>query len=340
MKSMFRKILMLLFFPVLLQAQPIEPDKMGEELITFLQQNYSPASTLGYGPARDILYSEIDNIGNDLFGIYTNFKVTLDPNEDPSQSAFQDGQGLNAEHVYPQSKGASDEPQRSDMHNIFPSKVNVNEARGSCEYDEIDDSDTENWYYLDMISNNIPTSGIENYSEKDSEDCKFEPRESVKGDLARAVFYFYTIYQTAADNADPIFFHNQKEILLQWHLDDPVDQKEMDRNDLISDEQGNKNPFIIDETLAQRAYFPTNSVEKISVEKWVSISSNVVQNNLQIFSEKENGNILLFDSIGQLVLEEKLKSEVNIDVGKHPSGTYILQVRSKKMVKVFRIVKR
>ena len=121
-KSMFKKItFLILLFPIILQAQ-IEPGKMGEELITALQNTYTPSNTLGYGPARDILYSEIDNVGNDLFGIYTNFKVTLDPNEDPSVSAFQDGAGINAEHVYPQSKGASSEPQKSDLHNIFPSK--------------------------------------------------------------------------------------------------------------------------------------------------------------------------------------------------------------------------
>ena len=109
---MFKKItFLLLLVPIFIQAQ-IEPGKLGEELIIALQNTYTPVSTLGYGPARDILYSEIDNVGNDLFVIYSNFKVTLDPNEDPSISAYQNGAGINAEHVYPQSKGASSEPQK------------------------------------------------------------------------------------------------------------------------------------------------------------------------------------------------------------------------------------
>jgi endonuclease I len=38
----------------------------------------------------------------------------------------------------------------------------------------------------------------------------FEPRESVKGDLARAVFYFYTIHKSQADDS---YFAEQKQTL-------------------------------------------------------------------------------------------------------------------------------
>ena len=336
---MIQRILLLLIIPFFTQAQTIEPDKMGTELITALQQNYTPNNPLGYGPARDILYSTIDNVGNDLSGVYTGFTVTLDPTQDPSQSAFQNGAGLNAEHVYPQSKGASNEPQRSDLHNIFPCKVNVNESRGSCEYTEIEDSDTDNWYYLGTQMSSTPTADIDEYSEKDEEDCGFEPRESVKGDIARAVFYFYTIYQSVANSVDPNFFHNQKEVLLQWHLDDPVDTKEEERNNGIANEQGNLNPFIVDATLAQRAYFPTTSTSSIEEQDWVSISSTIVQNELTVFSKKENGTILILDIGGKLVLNKSLNSETNLSLGNFTNGSYILQVRTEKSVKVFRIFK-
>ncbi|MFK7770530.1 MAG: endonuclease [Saprospiraceae bacterium] len=337
---MFKKItFLLLLFPMMLQAQ-IEAGKMGEELITALQSTYTPSSTLGYGPARDILYSEIDNVGNDLFGIYTNFKVTLDPTEDPSVSAFQNGAGINAEHVYPQSKGAASEPQKSDLHNIFPSKVSVNESRGSCEFRDIEDSDTEKWFFEATQVSSTPTSNIDAYSEKDEEDCGFEPRESIKGDIARAVFYFYTIYRSAANGADPNFFHNQKEILYQWHLDDPVDAIEEARNNGITDKQGNSNPFILDATLVQRAYFPTSSTENLETENWVSISTNLIENDLTIFSKKENGKVLLYSGVGYLVKESNLENETNLDLGGLTSGIYILQIQSGNLNKVFRIFKK
>jgi len=334
---MIFRFFLLIIFPFSMQAQ-IAPDKIGPELIDFLQQNYSPSGTLGYGPARDILWADIDSEGNDLFGVYTNFKVTLNPSADPTQSAYQNGAGINAEHVYPQSKGAGDEPQRSDMHNIFPSKVNVNEARGSCEFGDVDDADTENWYYLDMISNNIPTSNIDNYSEKDTEDCMFEPRESVKGNIARAVFYFYTIYQSDADAADPNFFHNQKATLLQWHDEDPADQKEMERNDLISDEQGNLNPFITDPTLAQRAFFPLN-IEDLEKADLIKLATNVVRNEIQIFVEKENVNILLYSIDGRLQNSIEGTGELFLDVNNLPAGLYLLQAQSENNLQTFRIIK-
>ena len=45
---------------------------------------------------------------------------------------------------------------------------------------------------------------------------KFEPRESVKGDIASAVFYFYTMYQEEANEADFEFFESMKEVLISW----------------------------------------------------------------------------------------------------------------------------
>lgn len=336
---MLHRILILLLLPFSFQAQTIEPNKMGAELITYLQDNYSPIGTIGYGPARDVLYSEIDNVGLDLFGIYTNFKVTLDPNEDPSVSAFMNGQGLNAEHVYPQSKGAGDEPQRSDMHNIFPSKVNVNEVRAACAYADIEDNDTDTWYYLDMISNNIPSNDINSYSEKDAEDCWFEPREEVKGNIARAMFYFYTIYQNQANAADPNYFDLQKATLLQWHLDDPVDDIEEQRNDLIEGAQGNKNPFIIDETLAERAYFTTSLNNPAIKKDWVRITSNLVETNLQVFSEREKGAVRILDSVGRVLQSDVLRSEMNLNIENLSSGSYLLQVQSEGEIQVIRFMK-
>ena len=334
------RILLFLFLPFFVNAQ-IAPDKLGPELITFIQQNYTPSSTLGYGPARDILYSEIDNVGNDLSGIYTDFTVTLNPNDDPSQSAFQNGAGINAEHVYPQSKGAGDEPQRSDLHHVFPSKVDVNAARGSCPFDDVEDSDTDNWFYLAENLTSIPSSDIDNYSESDEEgNCRFEPRESVKGDIARAMFYFYTIYRSAANGADPNFFELQKMKLFEWHNGDPVDAKERRRDSLINVKQGNHNPFILDATAIQRAYFPTTSVDQIKKEDWVSIAANLVQNEVVISSKKENGNVLLYNLTGQLVLKKNLTQETVLSIYHLPNAPYILQVRSESKTQVFRIFKR
>ncbi len=332
----------------------IEPCQFGQPLIDALQDQFTPDNTLGYDDARDVLYSEIDNEGNDLSCIYTNFTVTLDPGADPSSSAYQGGSGLNAEHVYPQSLGAGSEPAKSDMHNIRPCKANVNSARGICAYGDIEDSDTEVWYYLDMESSSIPSSNIDSYSEKDVEDCEFEVREEVKGDIARTMFYFYSIYQSTANNANANYFNNQKASLLEWHQNDPVDTDELERSTLIAAQQGNENPFVMDSTLARRAFFmadasypegdddcymiPTSNND-LSHKNWIRLTTNFVQNEVELQSEKSKGRVALYNIQGRFIRYAQLDTTTSIPTADLPQGLYILQVRSGNLEKAFTIFK-
>ena len=45
--------------------------------------------------------------------------------------------------------GASEEPQKSDMHHLFPCKDNINSSRGNNPYGENSDQLTDYWFYLD-----------------------------------------------------------------------------------------------------------------------------------------------------------------------------------------------
>ncbi len=241
------------------------------EFLTCLQTNYTPSQTLGYSTARDILYSVVDvnPSTQELKGIYSNYTILMDYATDPDPSIHAFNLGINAEHVFPQSMGAGDEPARSDMFNLHPSRIEVNSARGNCPFNEILDSDTESWFYTNQQYNVIPSSNINLYTEKDQDEsypllfltqqCSIEPQENKKGDIARVVFYFYTIYNSTNVNsytsyANDDFFNYMKSTLLTWHINDPVDQLEMDRNNDIETYQGNSNPFILDNTLAQRMF--------------------------------------------------------------------------------------
>ena len=137
------------------------------------------------------------------------------------------------------------------MHALRPCKDNVNSARNNKPFNEITDAQTITWYWQDSQSSNIPSSNIDEYSE--NHESYFEPREDRKGDIARTMFYFYTMY---SDVADDDFFEVQREILKTWHGQDPIDEDEITRTWQIADYQENKpNPFILDETLVERAYF-------------------------------------------------------------------------------------
>ena len=219
------------------------------ELIDYLNQNYKTNSVLSYGNARDVLYSEVDNNNGVVYGIYTNYSVTLDPQADPSTHLYENG--MDCEHLWPQSMYEGTSPMKSDMHHLRPSKSNVNSSRGNKPFDEINDYNTNTWFWLSYSSSNIPTSNIHEYSESASYD--FAPREDVKGDIARSMFYFYTMYTNVADID---FFNEQKDVLLQWHLLDPISQNEITRTWAIANYQNDiPNPFILDETLINRCYF-------------------------------------------------------------------------------------
>jgi len=241
-------IYLLLFFVPLLSQEEIAPGLHGDELMDYIQNHYTTSHVESYDSARDILYGEIENINGFVHCIYTDFSVELN-GSDPSTHLYENG--INCEHLWPQSLGSGNNPMKSDMHHLRPCKDNVNSTRGNKAYNDINDYLTDTWFWLEYESNSIPTNNIDEYSENSTNN--FEPREEIKGDISRAMFYFYTIYQ---DVADDVFFDLQKEILYQWHNEDPPNNLEINRTWNIATYQNNiPNPFIIDSSLIYRTYF-------------------------------------------------------------------------------------
>ena len=155
-------------------------------------------------------------------------------------STFLYENGINCEHVWPQSLYEGGEPTKSDMHILRPCKDNVNSARANKPFNEINDDQVNTWYWLDSQTSNMPSSNINEYSENHG--SYFEPREDRKGDIARTIFYFYSMY---TDIADDNFFHIQKDVLKIWHELDPADMNEVYRTWQIAEYQQNKpNPLF------------------------------------------------------------------------------------------------
>ena len=254
---------------VLIYFQPahsqsiIFPGLEGNELLDALAVSYRPTQYLTLSQARDTLYAVIDNDHGEVYTIYTDHRIFLPAGVDPSQFVFMNGDpnGINLEHVLPKSKGAGDNSLgRTDLHNFRPARTKVNSDRGSFPFKEIDDNQTQTWYYKTMEQNTIPAADIDLWSEG-QRPGSFEPRESVKGDIARGLFYFYTLYQSDVLAADPDFFESMRADLCHWHLLDEVDEVERERNKKIKNYQGTDNPFILDCTLATRSYCASFDLE-------------------------------------------------------------------------------
>ena len=258
---MYKLILFIWFLSGYLYSQSIIGSGLTKEnLFNHLYTNYKTSETLGYNNARDVMYSIIDlNNDNTLKGIYTNYTIIIDPTQDPRPQT--NAQNMNCEHSWPQSMGASSEPQKSDLHHLYPSRANVNSSRGNKPFAEIDDNNTDKWWRFDYYETSIPNEYIDEFSEVDNGNNKFEPREDVKGNIARSIFYFYTIYNNVADHN---FFEQQKDFLFLWHKQDPVDEIELARTYAIASYQDNiANPFIMDSTLIRRIWF-LNCYENIT----------------------------------------------------------------------------
>ena len=256
---------------------PLATGLEGTSLLDELETTYGTPTTLGYGAARDTMYRTIYNDDGIVEGFYSGLQATVDPNGGDASVQAGDG-GINTEHVWPRSKGAEEEPALSNMHILVPARGEVNTARSNFPFGEIDDADTDRWFFEDEERSTPPTTNIDAWSELDDDNAdrdnnRFEPREAVKGDVARALFYFATVYPNRADRT---FLQTQKETLLQWHADDPVDATEMRRNVLQATYQDNKlNPFVVDPTLAERAFgivIPPTQVNASDTETSVRIT--------------------------------------------------------------------
>ena len=298
--------------------QDVFEDKEGSELLSLLVENYKPVSVLDYSQARDTMFSKIYNIDDTVSCIYSDHKLYLPPGEDPTTALYMNGiaDGINTEHTYPQSKGAEFGNARSDMHHLFPSRVSANEERGSFPFAEINDNVTIKWFYKTIETENKPNNQIiDLYSEKGV--SSWEPRESVKGDVARAIFYFYTMYKNQADQADALFFENQKEILCDWHYSDPVDSLEWHRNWIKAQYQSDKpNPYILDCSLASRAFCGSISDECAIVhttipdsQKLIECHPNPVIQNIELQIKTHSSNLsyeIIHISSGKRVLTGKI----------------------------------
>ena len=259
----FRYALLLFTLAPAAAAQPEQvelfPALLGSDLRSAVVAEYKPASVPSESSGKDYLYGTVwatEQGGQDgVESAYTGYFVPFDcaPSCDPSQDVFNNGSGINQEHVWPRSEGADGHQGERDLHHLFPTWVTANSDRASLPFAEIADADTDRWYVENTTTSTPPATNRDAYSELD-QNTAFEVRETVKGDVARAMFYFYTMYEGPA--SEP-FFEAQKETLLDWHYDDPVTAAEYDRTFLIAEVQSDEpNPFVLDSTLARRAYFP------------------------------------------------------------------------------------
>lgn len=197
----------------------------------------------------------------------------------------QEGDCYNREHSFPKSWfGGTVYPMYSDLFHIYPTDGYVNSQRGNYPYGDVGNA---SWTSLNgsKVGNNSSTG----YS-----GTVFEPIDAYKGDLARTYFYMATRYFEEDGNwpGSPMVDGAQPkpwalELLRQWHLDDPVSTKEIDRNNAVFEIQENRNPFIDHPEYVDMIWFYTAIVEpNKGLRTSISVYPNPVSERLTIELKK------------------------------------------------------
>ncbi|MGX5201822.1 endonuclease [Aliikangiella sp. IMCC44632] len=177
----------------------------------------------------------------------------------------------NREHSWPKSygfpsDGSSNYPY-TDAHHLFISDSSYNSSRSNKPFDNCATNCTQK--PTDFNDNRGGTDSQSNWTAGSYTEGKWETWLGRRGEVARALMYMAVRYEggshgttgvnepdlrltddrtlisqsNAGSNID-VAYMGLKSVLLQWHLDDPVDDMERRRNDIIFAHQGNRNPFI------------------------------------------------------------------------------------------------
>jgi len=210
-----------------------------------------------------------------------------------------EGDCYNREHLFPQGIFNSNSPMKTDYHHVVPSDGKVNGMRSSYPFGEVG---TASW--TSMNGSKKGSCASPGYS-----GTVFEPIDDYKGDIARSMLYFATRYEDKVSSwshamidgtSDQVYSDWFLDVLLKWHEQDPVSQKEIVRNNAGYDFQGNRNPFIDHpEYVCQiwgancnptKVATPTFSIEEGIYYNTQNVSISCATTDAQIYYKLDNGS--------------------------------------------------
>lgn len=307
-------------------------DLCGEELRQKLYTIIVSHTTLEYGQLWEKFYQTDIRNGDTICDIYSGCDFIY--SDDQCGSYNGECVCYNREHTVPQSWFGDASPMKTDLFHIYPTDGAVNGKRGNLPLGTV-----SNPSYTSSNGSKVGPCTYSGYT-----GTVFEPIDEYKGDLARSYFYMSVCYynKNLGQTSESMFEGSQLkpwalQMLLEWHYDDPVSQKEINRNNAIYEIQHNRNPFIdcpyfVDAIWHDHCDFESclgqdADVQDTETAPLLTAYPNPASENIDISSSKTMISISIFDILGKKTFSTETDNNfATINVEQYEDGVYFVRV--------------
>ncbi|PWI30197.1 ribonuclease [Flavobacteriaceae bacterium LYZ1037] len=260
--------------------------------------------------------------------------------QDDGTLGTEEGQRFNREHIIPQAVFDGDTPMKNDAHFVVPTDKYVNGRRDNFPFGVVQNATliTTNG---SKLGNNLNSGYSAGYT-----DTVFEPIDEFKGDIARMYFYFVTRYEddmTSFNQYDMFDGSNDKcftdtflNILYTWHVNDPVSQREIDRNNNIdgignTTRQRNRNPFIDNPQYVLDIWQNELTINEFEITNTIKMFPNPAKGNVVTISTNDDILVEVYDILGKKIKSQNISSNLNkLDISRLSKGIYLVKLNSSK----------
>lgn len=218
--------------------------KKGSALKTALAGIIGSHKTISYDGLLTCYHTTDKRADGKLWDMYSDNTSYVIGGPAENHQYSDEGDGYNREHSVPKSWFNEASPMKSDLVHVVPTDGYVNNRRSNYPFGENKGEKYSSHNGFSKVGS-CTTSGYSG--------IVFEPNDEYKGDFARIYFYMATCYESRisswsggmfANNTYPGFKTWALDMLLRWAKEDPVSQKEIDRNNEVYKLQQNRNPYV------------------------------------------------------------------------------------------------
>ena len=234
----------------------------------------------------------------------------------------------NREHVFPKAldeSGSDDSGPTADPHMLRSSDVEMNGLRANRMFSE--------------------GNGTASYTIGND---RFYPGDNWRGDVARIIMYMYVRYgeqwnPNLVGDGSNSYHNDMPDIFLEWNAEDPVEQHEINRNNIVRGYQGNRNPFIDNPYLATIIWggpagentWPDTLGTAEFEENTIRVYPNPTADYVEIAGLSPESRVRVYNSLGQLERVQINRGKIHLPY----KGLYLLHVEDRGKQYTYKVIR-